>query len=855
MFRTTHIRTKLALALAVPLAALVAVAGVEVVDAHQQVGKARSEAELVDGSLGPGSLVVDLQNERNRASINLIGLGAAAELAVKDNPEARSITDPAAEAFARETAGRGPVVEAAFEPAWSAFEDLDAIRADIDAYDGPMDRTNVAFADSVFQRYTDIIEAFFDGTSQVALNVDDSALRNGAEIVDATTRQSEMRARIVRDLVQATITGRLDDVEVRQGVAALFDRSRGFDDTIRTNSSGPYRGVADVTFAEAGVQSFNRQVEGYLAGDGVAIDPLLTAVASDPTIGYTGLRAKAADLLAAESDRLQEEAAAREQLFVGIAVGGLLVALLVTWIASRSITRPLRSLKRQAEEMAESSLPAAVRQILDTPPGEDVVIPEVAPITVKTHDEVSQVAAALSKVQSSAVELAVEQAVLRRNISDSYINLGRRNQNLLSRQLDFITDLERNEADPDTLEGLFRLDHLATRMRRNAESLLVLAGIEPPRQWSAPVKVSDVVRAALGEVEDYQRVVVRNLEPASVTGAVAADIAHVLAELIENGLTFSPPEQSVEVKGRLTTSGYTLAITDNGLGMAPADVERANRRLAGKESFTVAPSRYLGHYVAGHLASRLGVVVELQDSPAGGITARIDVPMGLLADDELDRTLATPRPPEPVAEPVVAGPSPAAVSTETTPSGLPRRGDRARPLEAQPAPADAPSATSDEPATPVTVPVTASPEAEPTPVVPAAPQPVSAVASPSPAAPVGPTLPATGFGGLAVTPTGPSMFSVAARQAREAREQAGRDGQLGAADQHGPTAGGLARRVPGAQRPDGFVADRAREAIPEAPATSPEDVYSFLSNFQSGVARGRADAATDDAPMTQEDSW
>src|SRR4029079_3847937 len=157
--------------------------------------------------------------------------------------------------------------------------------------------------------------------------------------------------------------------------------------------------------------------------------------------------------------------------------------------------------------------------------------------------------------------------------SDSYINLGRRNQNLLSRQLDFITDLERNESAPDTLEGLFRLDHLATRMRRNAESLLVLAGIEPPRQWSAPVKVSDVVRAALGEVEDSQRVVVRTLEPASVTGAVAADIAHVLAELIENGLTFSPPEQSVEVKGRLTTSGYTLAITDNGLGMAPADVE------------------------------------------------------------------------------------------------------------------------------------------------------------------------------------------------------------------------------------------------------------------------------------------
>ena len=297
--------------------------------------------------------------------------------------------------------------------------------------------------------------------------------------------------------------------------------------------------------------------------------------------------------------------------------------------------------------------------------------------------------------------------MLRRNISDSYINLGRRNQNLLSRQLDFITELERNETDPDSLEGLFRLDHLATRMRRNAESLLVLAGIEPPRQWSAPVRLADVVRAALGEVEDYQRCVVRHLEPASVTGAVAADLAHVLAELIENALSFSPPDHSVEVKGRLTTSGYTVAITDNGLGMAAEDVERANRRLAGKESFTVAPSRYLGHYVAGHLASRLDIVVELQDSPAGGITARVDVPMGLLADDELDRTLAKAPTPEPVPEPVLAGPAASPVSAETTTSGLPRRGGQlvaevaepcrrrpvapliSAPVESQPAPAEA----------------------------------------------------------------------------------------------------------------------------------------------------------------------
>ncbi len=882
MFRTTHIRTKLALALAVPLAALVFVAGFEVLDAKAQVDEARSQAELAEASIGPGSLVVNLQNERNRASIDLIGLGGAAELAVKDNPEARGFTDPSAVQFREETNSRGDVVRGAFEPAWKAFEDLDDLRAAIDAYDGPMDSTNEEFADEVFQRYTTITEAFFDGTSQVALTVDDASLRNGVEIVDASTRQGEIRARIVRDLVLATITTTLDEPSVRQSVAALFDRGRQFDDTIRTNASGPYAGVSDETFAETGVQSFNRQIESYLAGEGVEIPPLLGAVAADPDIGYTGLRTKAANLLSAEANRLQDDAVARMQLFAGIAAGGLLLALLVTWLASRSITRPLRSLKEQAEQMAGTRLPAAVRQILDTPMGDDVVIPEVQPITVKAKDEVAGVAAALSQVQASAVDLAVEQAVLRRNISDSYINLGRRNQNLLSRQLDFITDLERNEADPDTLEGLFRLDHLATRMRRNAESLLVLAGIEPPRQWSAPVKVADVVRAALGEVEDYQRVVVRHLEPAALTGAVAADVAHVLAELIENALSFSPPDQSVEVKGRLATSGYTVAITDNGLGMAAEDVARANRRLAGKESFTVAPSRYLGHYVAGHLASRLGIVVELQDSPAGGITARIDVPMGLLDDEELDRPLAkAPAPPPAAPEPITAGPTAAAASTETTASGLPRRGDRSQPVRADEAPSadPAPERPSREPAAPVVAerqpilpvrepvapaeppapqPVAAAPSTPPLPARHAEPVTAAAAEPPEPAAPaVAPTTPTpavAAFGGLAVSrPPGPSMYTVAAQNARAASNANGSAG--GTANGSGDaTASGLARRVPGAQRPDGGMFARTPEPVAaEPPRSTPEDVYSFLSNFQSGVARGRADAANQTTDESQED--
>ena len=238
-------------------------------------------------------------------------------------------------------------------------------------------------------------------------------------------------------------------------------------------------------------------------------------------------------------------------------------------------------------------------------------------------------------MQRSALDLAVEQAVLRKNIADSFVNLGRRNQELLDRQLDLITDLERRADDPDRLEGLFRLDHLATRMRRNAESLLRLAGGDEVLQgdWGAPVPVVDVIRGALGEVEGYQRVEVMSLDSALIDGSAGADIAHAVAELVENALTFSPPQENVKIRGRRRGDGYVIAVMDQGVGMSEEQLTVANRRLAGQESFTVAPSRYLGHYVAGHLASTHRVRISLQQETLGGITARIDIPSSILIDD------------------------------------------------------------------------------------------------------------------------------------------------------------------------------------------------------------------------------
>ena len=556
----------------------------------------------------------------------------------------------------------------------------------------------------------------------------------------------------------------------------------------------------------------------------------LAVIVAVPLVGVVGV-----ETFAATSSELASTEP--ELVLGGVVMASVVITLVLVWLGSRWITRPLTSLLEHTEDVAESWLPNAVRQILETPPGVEVVVPEVPRAPVTGRDEVAAVAETLRSVQASSLQLAAEQVVLRRSAAESFLNLGRRNQNLLTRQIDFITELERNESDPDTLEGLFRLDHLATRMRRNAESLLLLAGVESPRQWSAPVKLGDVVRAALGEVEDYQRVVIRHLEPAEVLGPVAAEIAHLAAELIENALSFSPPDQQVEIKGRLTVSGYTLAITDNGHGMSAVEIEQANRRLAAPEAFTVAPSRFLGHLVAAHLARRLGAAVTLHDSPAGGLTARIEVPMALLANEEVDPRLqvAAAGPVDAPVEPPAVDPAaeergalaPAVVEQDALPSAVVER-DVVIPAVVEPTPTVEPAVEA----------VSAAPAVAPTERPPA-----------HLAAPRTEPLPERGFGGLAVTrPLGPSLHTLAAKQAR-----------TGAHGSEPTTPAGLPRRIPGAQRPDAAAGGASSGARwepggpAEAPRSTPEDVYSFLSSFQSGVQRGRDEAHADSEESAHQD--
>jgi signal transduction histidine kinase len=631
------IRTKLAGSLALPLLALVAIGVVEVRQAASAVSQVRLETDLARAIGGPAGLVTRLQDERTFASVELVGIDGEYPVPMAGYPETRSATDEAIRTFRAEVDDTGGAVEATYREALASLDELEAIRQDIDATPRPRTLDNMRLATGVYDRYTVLVQGFLDANSHVASQVDDVELRAGTDLADLAGRQVELEASISRTtIVSAMLSpGGIDE---RSEVAAIATLLSAFQDNNLKieRAPGPYAAIVAEHYPADFVDQLSAKVEAAISSGTIAdLRSWVDDVQSPGGGRYVGLRDAAIEGVVSRADALNADATSRQRLFAALAAAGVLVTAVITWLVSRSITRPLRSLTRQAKEMAEDRLPNAVLDILEAPLGEDVHVPQVQPVAVRTRDEVADVSAALNTVQESALDLAVEQAVLRRNIADSFVNLGRRNQNLLGRQLDFITELESDETDPDTLASLFRLDHLATRMRRNAESLLVLAGVDPPRTWAAPVRLTDAVRAAVSEVESYRRVRVEDVGPVMIVGAVAADLAHLLAELIENALTFSRPQDEVVVRGwHAGAAGVRLLVIDRGLGMSGPALDQANRRLSHAESFTVAPSKYLGHYVAGNLAARHGIRIRLEAGTSGGTVATVDLPPHLVAGEE-----------------------------------------------------------------------------------------------------------------------------------------------------------------------------------------------------------------------------
>ena len=319
----------------------------------------------------------------------------------------------------------------------------------------------------------------------------------------------------------------------------------------------------------------------------------------------------------------------RSALTAAIVVGAavllvLALSLFLTVLIGRSMVRPLRRLRAGALEVAGVRLPEMVRRMSEADGGGSF---DVAPIDVDSSDEIGEVARAFDQVHREALRLAANEAALRGNVNAMFVNLSRRSQSLVERQIRLIDDLEQGEQDPERLSNLFQMDHLATRMRRNSENLLVLAGHDVSRRWNQPVALVDVLRAAVSEIEQYERVSM-NVQPGiSVRGQAVNDVVHLVAELVENATSFSSAETPVTVSGHLLNSGGVLLdISDQGVGMGAEEMAHANWRLDNPPVVDVAVSRRMGLFVVARLAARHGIRVRLRPATTGGLTALVWLP-------------------------------------------------------------------------------------------------------------------------------------------------------------------------------------------------------------------------------------
>ncbi len=337
--------------------------------------------------------------------------------------------------------------------------------------------------------------------------------------------------------------------------------------------------------------------------------------------------ARVSTIAAEEADLFGLDVLGSAGVAVLLGLVGVILALLISVLIGRGLVLELTGLHNSAMELATRKLPATLRKLHN---GEKVDLDTEAPRVAHGDDEVSQVAEALGAVHRAAVQAAIERSDVLKGISGVYVFLARRSQVLLHRQLALLDTMERRTDDPDQLEDLFRLDHLTTRMRRLTESLVLLSGIMPARRWRNPVPLTDVVRAAVAEVEDFARVEIAALPDVRVEGSAIADLTHLTAELVENAVVFSPPHTKALVRGELVGTGLVLEIEDRGLGMSREMLADANRRISGSDQIDLLETDQLGLFVVNRLSRRQNIEVTLQRSPYGGVTAIVLVPEELL---------------------------------------------------------------------------------------------------------------------------------------------------------------------------------------------------------------------------------
>ncbi|MFI7009401.1 nitrate- and nitrite sensing domain-containing protein [Streptomyces sp. NPDC050145] len=493
--------------------------------------------------------------------------------------------------------------------------------------------------DDAYRQYTDSIATAFT-VSGALTGIQDAELGSDARVLLEFGRSGEMLAREDTLLVSAGHAGTLDGERLRLFTGAVDTRR-----TLATSAATDLRGPERARWhhlVKGGAYADVRDVEDRTLearpGDKALAEASDAAWGRAHTTVQDGMRTIETDAARSAADRA--DPLSRGLLTpagAAVLLGLLAVAasLVISVRIGRGLVVELVSLRNTALEIARHKLPGTMRKLRA---GEEIDVDVEAPPGPPAEDETAQVSEALTTVHRAALHAAVERAELASGISGVFVNLARRSQVLVHRQLGLLDNMERRADDPNELSDLFRLDHLTTRMRRHAESLIILSGAAPGRAWRMPVPLTNVVRAAVSEIEDYARVEVRRLAAAHVTGAAVADVTHLLAELVENAAQFSPPHTKVRVSGELVGNGYAIEIEDRGLGMGKETLDEANTRIEHSEALDLFDSDRLGLFVVSRLAHRHDVKVHLRASPYGGTTAVVLLPTPLLHKGSPDRT-------------------------------------------------------------------------------------------------------------------------------------------------------------------------------------------------------------------------
>jgi len=655
------LRSKLILVVSVPLFVILGFAGFGIsnrlndLDGQRQYGRLRAPNDAL------AALQATLENE---------GVLTSWSTATKSDPvvaakldRARGTTDRAVADVRAAGTDLGDDVSASTKRAWDALEvrldTLKPLRRQADEHAGLPE----AFGD----RYGNLIDDTLDVAERMAIDVSDRQLSDSMlGIVDLRTEQAAS-ARDAMIVMPYLVTG--SSTQLNDWIASL---------TAQEAAAAKF--VASATPAERDAfaqQRAESSPENAFNASAGSVPDAFPKVDITPATYYENWRKKQAYLgsaIAAVQDVVDTMAASLESdalhavLAYGLGVSTLvLIVLVLAWIMIRSVNRSLHSLTEAARDVADVQLPNLVDTLQR---GGDPGHIEIHPLTVGSNDEIGALARVFNTIQETTVRVAEEQAgLLRKGIGDLYVNLARRNQSLVDRQLSMLDALEASAEDPDQLASLFELDHLATRMRRNAESLLVLSGAGQSRQWSESIPILDVVRAASGEIADFARVAFVGFEgDVAIAGNAVADVTHILAELLENATSFSPPGSPVVVAGMLSERRFVVSITDEGIGMDDTRLDPANALLQSPPPPGLSLSRTLGLHVVAHLARRYGIRVQLRRAASGGVTAILALPATVLArvsEPEPSRP-ARPQPPldpvapldTPLTEPVAAASEP-----------------------------------------------------------------------------------------------------------------------------------------------------------------------------------------------------